>query len=681
MKFRLLFILSLAMIVVNYLPLRSEEAVDERKVFQIFSENEKYYFKTMMQGNRWDKRHLGITKIFKTENDSMLYYINRFFEVSSYPENLFLSNDGKTLIYITNSAFDDCNTIHFYKDGILSNKINVNDVLFQNEKYITKCDNNLYSNPEIRIKKSNAKDYKSKRRNEEEKFSNRTLFEYADEADSTEILADMCPVFISEDDLFFVKNNKETVSININNYSIQHYEFSPSEEIIITKAKFIRKVFEVYKMYDLLHYFPNKEDFGNYIAEKIGWKFDLEFNPMYYYDVISFDGYLNFDSTFYVFNISNDIDDVSDEFILELVKNYKFDVANIPNYTERWYIQDALYFRNPIDSLALSRGYKYDLKREEEVRNNPTLDSIEGKYIPKDLYEAIKILDENLSSDEKDKIKHATSRNDMWKLHYDLDGLGVTSDWKIWKNSRFNVYLQSLGLYIHFEDLRTFILEPYLCYLKNEPFYLPKLKGNRFKLDSNIVVSYTSSLDFEKEEVHIYSSNIIRKDSVGIYRFHYAFPKSDSVNNQFSYFQANNEIEKEWYYSDASFAYDIESLKPDFVLNQSFYNIDSLLFIEYRDYNLTNILYDFKKIIDKSNQNFVFSNSYYVFLASQAELDSLDNIFIDINKGIRRINPNSYSSGEAEQHNAILNAFLNNKRPYKLSVVFLYPYLEFNFNK
>lgn len=74
-----------------------------------------------------------------------------------------------------------------------------------------------------------------------------------------------------------------------------------------------------------------------------------------------------------------------------------------------------------------------------------------------------------------------------------------------------------------------------------------------------------------------------------------------------------------------------------------------------------------------------FEKRKIILNVSREDLDSLDNIFLNLNKKIRKENGNGWSSDETDEHNKILFNYLNNKPCFDVHIVRCFSYLKFDF--
>jgi hypothetical protein len=89
-------------------------------------------------------------------------------------------------------------------------------------------------------------------------------------------------------------------------------------------------------------------------------------------------------------------------------------------------------------------------------------------YIPTDLNDCIRVLDEQVRSEDVEKIRTGTiTASDM---HLGL-GLRIRNEWGLWGGSRLVVYFRALGI-LHPDDMSGIILQSYVRHVRHEPIRL-----------------------------------------------------------------------------------------------------------------------------------------------------------------------------------------------------------------
>ena len=86
-----------------------------------------------------------------------------------------------------------------------------------------------------------------------------------------------------------------------------------------------------------------------------------------------------------------------------------------------------------------------------------------GVYIPKDVEDAIRVLDTRFSEEEKDNLRKVESGLD---LHFGL-GMWMRNNWGLWAGSRLADYMGRCGFW-HPDNMSSYIISAYLTHLKGK---------------------------------------------------------------------------------------------------------------------------------------------------------------------------------------------------------------------
>jgi hypothetical protein len=127
----------------------------------------------------------------------------------------------------------------------------------------------------------------------------------------------------------------------------------------------------------------------------------------------------------------------------------------------------GLFFINVSNTYSQS---KEDIRQEQDsiYKTNITKVRLNGKYIPKDLEDAFKELDELSPPKELTKIKLADEDLIAKKLHFGL-GRWMAYNWNFDLGSRFSHYL-TINMNLRYtDDMIDFMLRVYHRYLNNKP--------------------------------------------------------------------------------------------------------------------------------------------------------------------------------------------------------------------
>jgi hypothetical protein len=104
---------------------------------------------------------------------------------------------------------------------------------------------------------------------------------------------------------------------------------------------------------------------------------------------------------------------------------------------------------------------------DEEYKKNITADSIDGIYIPTDIYSCFSQLDKLLNDTIRQNIREKKSEWDLTEYHMGL-GRWMRNNWGLWGGSRLQQYFITKGIN-HPDDMSGTILVSYNKYLNSQP--------------------------------------------------------------------------------------------------------------------------------------------------------------------------------------------------------------------
>ncbi len=122
---------------------------------------------------------------------------------------------------------------------------------------------------------------------------------------------------------------------------------------------------------------------------------------------------------------------------------------------------------------------------------------LNGIYIPMDLNDAFKELQDNASEQAIDRFRNAPGDDLSNKLFFGL-GRWMKSNWQFYEGSRFSHYLRELGL-SHPDDMVTFVIESFHLHLNEDDLRIEErieeLRDRRFKISRRMMQRDTISVD------------------------------------------------------------------------------------------------------------------------------------------------------------------------------------------
>ena len=325
-----------------------------------------------------------------------------------------------------------------------------------------------------------------------------------------------------------------------------------------------------------------------------------------------------------------------------------------------------------------------DIEHKKKYEQNAFKDSINGVYIPKDLYEAMDMLDTMFNEESKKEISQLINAAETIQYHLG-SGMGIRNRWGLWVNSRLANYFEKLG-FSHPDNMSSIILRAFWYYLKDYTIYLKVHNYNNFKEDGNLFfyMYYKSS---GENNFYSLNLNILKADTLGRTTFYCPFEQSEFISYKHDNPDAllNDFRLKLYDYSSHDF---LDTLSVYFkqhgYLFQGGYSLDSLLFI--KDPNSNDIEYflnAFKQYINKDSLiNEMKVEKYNIYYnVGKSELDSIDNILYQYNK--KAIEDNYYDDNDkwTNFYNIVMKEYLAKKLILDLYVIRFYPYVKFDFKE
>lgn len=433
------------------------------EVVTVYSQNDLFYLKSWPFDSEFPSLR-GVSKVFRKGLPNPIYTLSRGFDsVDDDSNNLVLSNDGEVIFYLlswqVNEEKEGLKSISIYKHGELVKSYSASEV--------TGCD---LKKERCEIEYSNYEEVLDKERSNWGS-ANYQKASKAGVNDQEKFLSDFA--LFSADDIVYLTDSKK----NLHQFSLKEAKYvgsKPFAEIfdeIKTKGRFNKVLIQRFNApmfldFPRLHAGP---DTTKELATALGLKPTKNYGPDYdKYKIYSFKitGYLLRNGSFATETIEF-FDELPEKTIRDFFAIKKFDTNSIPEPFDKWWIDEYFYFRKADTRLAIQE--RQDEIKEERVALQKRLvaESIEGRYIPKNLQEAFLELDKELSEINRKEMTSLKSRKDMIKYHRGL-GMWMRNNWGLWGGSRLQKYFSDKGV-AHSEDMSSVILF----------FYWEWLQGNK----------------------------------------------------------------------------------------------------------------------------------------------------------------------------------------------------------
>lgn len=386
----------------------------------------------------------GFSEVFNisSSKDSLLYTIPRSFDIDENSKNyfLFISNDGKKVIYFSSTKYyddqDDEKAVMVYENGKLYKKYSFDEFTHCNSKN-EKCGLFFPVNDLVDYKKSTTN----------------ILTLKTTTTDSEAYLFDNF-IFNKNDSIYVIDARSKVNIYDLNNLKLTTDTKDFSE--VYGKLKFIRKrqnsfVTAIQSPNKYINNFENSKN-GELLSETIAKIHHLKFVSTdtkeffnYHLYRLEITGYLKKDGSFEIKNFKAD-ENLDKNKILNYIQKTKFKSDFIPKEVDRFYFK---YFfggyRNPNDTIAEQITKKQKQKREEEFKKRLTLSEINGIYIPINMQECMTELDKILNYESKSELKKPTQFNDF-NGHMGGLGMWIRNNWGINGGSRLLQYFKDRNI-------------------------------------------------------------------------------------------------------------------------------------------------------------------------------------------------------------------------------------------
>lgn len=434
----------------------SQKSTSRVPISTTISQNGIYSIKSISYDDEFPNLK-GQSVVYK--NDNELYKINRSFDLNDEEKySLAISNDGKTVIYLTNDLFwkgEEFQHVTVYRDGILAKTYNMLE--------FTGCDSD---NEKCSLIYNNYWDIVDKKKSKFNSEEYKVVFK--DSTSQEELFLNENYIVLDNDILYLTDSRKIVTSFDLNELAVlNHISFKE----LYPKIKFFNKPKSAINYYQ-----ASDKDIPDFvdtetkktISETISDISGLMYTMKYKYSLskVTLTGYLNKNGDFEIeeFDCDEKLDKVK---IQEFINNTTFESDFLPKEVEKQYFKYFFGgFRNANDSIAEVETNLAKEKRRLEFEKRKTLDSIDGIYIPKNLYECITELDKTLNFESKKQLRESKS---SWEFNSHMGGLGmwIRNNWGINGGSRLLKYFNDRGMKNR-DDISGTIIEHYQNWLLTE---------------------------------------------------------------------------------------------------------------------------------------------------------------------------------------------------------------------
>ena len=419
-----------------------------------YSQNKEFFLKTIPFSKNGCSP-FGKTVIYSADSVKQ-YDIPRYLDIYSHNRKIFLSNDGKKVIYVADESYYWDSTIYknieIFHNGVLEKEYSLSDIiecnsdledchLFYDDVFVDYVrENNLWKTKYI----DNASDFEKK----------------------------ICqnPFYFSSDTVTIFCKNSVVAQIDVKTNNLIKSKMSEFDENRINKLDTFRVTTSRFKKPESykIPYLLNGKEFEVALAEHLDVKLYQEYSDTlqefkpYYIDIeCFFDKY----GKASINKIENDIDLKKDS-IESFILNNTYYIDTLPDDIDKWLITEIFRFMNKDEEISRQER-KNDLKIQEElIQKRKVADTIDGFYIPKNLEECFFELNKLLKTKDKNEIKNLSNKNEMSKFHFGL-GMWLRNNWYLWGGSRLQLYFFAKGI-DHPDDMTGLLLRFYYDWLNGK---------------------------------------------------------------------------------------------------------------------------------------------------------------------------------------------------------------------
>lgn len=189
-------------------------------------------------------------------------------------------------------------------------------------------------------------------------------------------------------------------------------------------------------------------DSSKTLAQLIETTFNLKYSTnisRFHIDVVSIGGYLSADGMLEIEQVKTDLP-IPQDSIKEIVSRIRFESSFVHDRLGKTYLDIRGYFRHPNDSIAeIQKRLKAEQKKFAFI-SNMDKDTIDDIYIPQDLEDCIRSLDEILPFNQKQNIRNSESLNLIFG-HIGGLGIYIRNDWGLNGGSRLLRYFNHRNIH------------------------------------------------------------------------------------------------------------------------------------------------------------------------------------------------------------------------------------------
>jgi len=427
----------------------------EYYIYTVNSQNNKFFLRTIPFDNI-EQTSIGKTIVFNSDS-TKLYEIPRYFELSPYTSNrkeIFLSNDGKTIVYVIDKEFEwdgvQNKSIEIFKNGVPFKQYQLTDLINCD---CEKEDCYLFYKEALKmIRRGNMLDVSYK--------ENVTDFEKELTKKAT---------FLNNDTLYIFAKTNKLIEIDLNTANLNILPIENVNEEWFRQIKSFDIKLEKHNIPKGLPDLSNGESFENGLAKYLNMAVFPDSLDYKKYRQYTFDIQILLDRKGHVILEKTEFHRgyLSEEKIKTFVESRRFKTNKIPDEAEMWrFTVNFLKFMNKDMNKAEKERQEEIIEEQETQKKRLVADSIDGLYIPRNLEECFIELNKFLKPKDIETFRNLKDRDETGLYHLSL-GMSLRNRWRLWTGSRLKQYFITKGIQ-HPDNMSGLILSFYYDWLNGK---------------------------------------------------------------------------------------------------------------------------------------------------------------------------------------------------------------------
>lgn len=360
------------------------------------------------------------------------------------PDYLFLANDGRSFFYLDNwidpPTTEDTDVLTFYKGDSLTQHYKLAAFQLSDTMRIFSVLYNAIDIPDEHVQ-----------------------FPMVDKANNYSLTGDILTLFITGERVyrFSLKDGKQIGSESFDKFFQKNKTPQADNRKVIKFPIKIPTQFGIPKLADGQEFWQGLETALDVVFLE-GDNYDYERKYKHH----KFEINCAIDSTGHCIDVEIDMwDSVYKADIVRFFRSASFDKNEIPDGIEKWYFNYITGFRNKSTAVAEEERRQEIVQEKIEYEARIRQDSINHVYIPTDIEDCFKQLDQLLSY--TDRKEFTAQPEDFGGLYHMSLGLWIRNNWALWYGSRLSHYFNELGVN-HPDNMSGIVIKCYHRYLNKK---------------------------------------------------------------------------------------------------------------------------------------------------------------------------------------------------------------------